>query len=580
MSELNHKRLLAELTAIHERYPTMRLLTREPPTLEGTIEIDGDARRVRLSLPPSYPGVPPTVREIDAHTGQEVSSQGRASRLSNHGICLFPHGSDPGAWHRERMAVEALGQFEQFIRQEGSGAELHRAMDAIHLPPSMIDQLLELGPGHIVARRAAVGGDLFADVVRFENSAELDYHALAPQWKNLLPAEVEIPWVILKTDRQWAELAGSREQLDSTLKEQLPEASYRRLHSVPSLLLVRKGPPGSAHAVEVACVHRPAKDVRMLLELDVIRAAPDERLFQRIDGALGSREDLARETVVLVGLGSLGSTVALALARAGVRKFVLIDRDVLTIENVCRHTGTLRDLGRPKVDVVGGAIASVNPDAEVRIINNWLAWDLPWLSAGPELERICAKRQPCTIISTCAQDTVDRQLNALAVDRGTPAVYAWALGAAEHGRIFRVLPGQTPCWQCVATAQDNDPTKFPRFIPPGHESEEPPPYLDPTLPGLGLDITQIATIVARYTLQTIALVRGFDLGLPDEPGHHLLWTNRGGWLFDRPQQLMVEHFPHDPSCAVCGSNRPSDALDAAGEEQLADLIRKLRREVP
>ncbi len=551
--------------------------TLEPPTLEGEIEIEGETRLVRLVLPPSYPGVPPLVREIDPESRQEVAPAGRANRLIGHGICLFPHGSDPQAWRQDRRAVEALHRFEEFIRRESNGPGIHRASDRVFISAAVLDLMLELGPGRVVMRRSQAGGDLFADAIEFDNRPELNYNALPDHWRQLLGATVEVPWVVLSTDEPWTKLAGSRELLDATLR-QLPEAHYRRVRAEVWLLLVRGSRSGAEPATEVACVHRPPQDVRMLLELDVIRATPGERLYQRLDGVLDQRNLLVGETVVMVGLGSLGGSIALALARAGVRKFVLIDPDRLAIENVCRHVGTVRDLGRAKVMIVKDAIMAINPDAEVRVFENWLAWDLPWLSAGPQLEQICAEEQ-CTIVSTCAEESAEQQLNVLSLRHGTPVVYAAALGAAEHGRIFRVVPERAPCWQCVVTAQNAHPDRYPRFALPGPGAETPAPYVDPSLPGLGIDIAQIASITARYTLQTIAQVRGFELGYPDEPGDHLLWTNRGGWLFDRPLQLIVERFPRDPECVVCGSGRPSGTLDADEQRELEALITKLSPEV-
>ena len=46
---------------------------------------------------------------------------------------------------------------------------------------------------------------------------------------------------------------------------------------------------------------------------------------------------LAPVRVGIVGLGSLGSKIAVSLARSGLRRFLLVDDDVLLPENICRH---------------------------------------------------------------------------------------------------------------------------------------------------------------------------------------------------------------------------------------------------
>lgn len=88
------------------------------------------------------------------------------------------------------------------------------------------------------------------------------------------------------------------------------------------------------------------------------------RLFSRNTGLLESGEMLEK-CAVLVGCGSVGSFVAMELARSGVGKFVLCDTDTLEIHNICRHQCGFSDLGRYKVDAVKDKILDINPNAEI-----------------------------------------------------------------------------------------------------------------------------------------------------------------------------------------------------------------------
>lgn len=87
-------------------------------------------------------------------------------------------------------------------------------------------------------------------------------------------------------------------------------------------------------------------------------------LFSRNTGLLESSIMLDKRAV-LVGCGSVGSFVAMELARSGVGKFVLCDTDTLEIHNICRHQCGYSDLGRYKVDAVKDKILNINPNAEV-----------------------------------------------------------------------------------------------------------------------------------------------------------------------------------------------------------------------
>ena len=88
------------------------------------------------------------------------------------------------------------------------------------------------------------------------------------------------------------------------------------------------------------------------------------RLFSRNTGLLESGAMLSKRAV-LVGCGSVGSLVAMELARSGVGNFVLCDTDTLEIHNICRHQCGFSDLGRYKVDAVKDKILDINPNAEV-----------------------------------------------------------------------------------------------------------------------------------------------------------------------------------------------------------------------
>lgn len=77
--------------------------------------------------------------------------------------------------------------------------------------------------------------------------------------------------------------------------------------------------------------------------------------FNRQVKAIGeSTQDRLQEiTVSIVGVGGTGSAVAAQLARMGVKKLRLVDRDFVDETNVPRVYGsTLTDIGKPKVEVL------------------------------------------------------------------------------------------------------------------------------------------------------------------------------------------------------------------------------------
>ena len=94
-----------------------------------------------------------------------------------------------------------------------------------------------------------------------------------------------------------------------------------------------------------------------VFRVSVIPAPPE---MARLDGV---HERLLSLKVGLVGCGSLGSKIAASLARAGVRRFLLVDHDILSPDNFVRHDLDWRDAGRHKADAVASRIQMVNPGA-------------------------------------------------------------------------------------------------------------------------------------------------------------------------------------------------------------------------
>jgi len=80
----------------------------------------------------------------------------------------------------------------------------------------------------------------------------------------------------------------------------------------------------------------------------------------------GSPSGMARiesSSVLVVGLGGVGSHTAHMLARAGVRYLRLVDFDQVTLSSLNRHAvATLKDVGLPKATVLCNYLREICPD--------------------------------------------------------------------------------------------------------------------------------------------------------------------------------------------------------------------------
>jgi len=93
-----------------------------------------------------------------------------------------------------------------------------------------------------------------------------------------------------------------------------------------------------------------------------------EDQFTRTRMLLGSGavDRLQSMSVLLFGIGGVGGFTCEALARAGVGKIHIVDKDVVDITNINRQIIATHDtVGRPKVEVMTERLLAINPDLQV-----------------------------------------------------------------------------------------------------------------------------------------------------------------------------------------------------------------------
>jgi tRNA A37 threonylcarbamoyladenosine dehydratase len=89
--------------------------------------------------------------------------------------------------------------------------------------------------------------------------------------------------------------------------------------------------------------------------------------FSRTELAIGPEglDALKKSTVAVLGIGGVGGIAAEALARAGVGRIVMIDKDVVDITNVNRQIHALTTtVGQPKAELMRDRIKLINPDCD------------------------------------------------------------------------------------------------------------------------------------------------------------------------------------------------------------------------
>ncbi len=157
-----------------------------------------------------------------------------------------------------------------------------------------------------------------------------------------------------------------------------------------------------------------------------------EEQFVRTAYLLGDEavERLKRSSVILFGVGGVGSFCAEALARAGIGKLCLVDPDAVSESNLNRQLVALRStIGRNKAEVMKERIADINPLAEVT------AMSLFYLPENADSVDLSAYDVVIDAVDTVsAKIELAVRANAL----GVPVVSAMGAGNKLHPEMFEI----------------------------------------------------------------------------------------------------------------------------------------------
>ncbi|GAB3244980.1 HesA/MoeB/ThiF family protein [Chitinimonas naiadis] len=167
-------------------------------------------------------------------------------------------------------------------------------------------------------------------------------------------------------------------------------------------------------------------------------------------GIEGQRK-LAAATVLIVGLGGLGSPAALYLASAGVGRLLLADADTVELTNLQRQIVHRQDsLGLSKVDSARRTLASINSLVVVEALAERLE--------GDALQAAVAQAD---VVLDCSDNFPTRHaVNRACVAAGKPLVSGAAVRFDGQFAVFDPREPDSPCYRCLF-AEDGDASDGP-----------------------------------------------------------------------------------------------------------------------
>lgn len=232
------------------------------------------------------------------------------------------------------------------------------------------------------------------------------------------------------------------------------------------------------------------------------------------DVDLDGQEKLLAARVLIIGLGGLGSPVALYLAAAGVGHLVLADFDAVDLTNLQRqivHTNSR--IGMNKAASAALSLRELNPEISVECIEQVL-----------DADNLAAQVQLADVVVDCTDNFATRfAINAACVAAKVPLVSGAAIRLEGQVAVFDARSETNPCYRCLYE-EDSD---------------------DLTCAANGVLAPLVGIIGSMQALETIKLICGFGTGLA---GRLLL-------LDARHLQWRELKLPKDSNCPVCAQRK-------------------------
>jgi adenylyltransferase/sulfurtransferase len=161
---------------------------------------------------------------------------------------------------------------------------------------------------------------------------------------------------------------------------------------------------------------------------------------------IAGQELLLEATVLIVGLGGLGSPIAMYLAAAGVGKLILNDHDQVDLSNLQRQiVHSQASIGASKVESAAARLKSLNPLTVLELIPDKL-------SAQTLAETVA---RSTIVVDATDNFQVRYQLNQACFEEGVPLVSGAAIRWEGQVAIFDPTDPDSPCYRCLYAEGDD-----------------------------------------------------------------------------------------------------------------------------
>ena len=563
----NPDRLAEELEAIEAIQAYSHWLNRTKETIKGLgfaivfdIDINGETLPFILEYPSLFPDTPPSVLPRDGrhYSGHQYGTGGE--------LCL-EYRSDN--WDPSVTGAMMIASTYRLLSGEQPSLDERAVVPDAHC--SSLGQQLRSAKGRYLT---TAGFRAFMSQMTVGTCAPgtaVDLTAPGKTWVAYVTAigplsspvwiESEIPQAAVEPDPAILVRVPSLENLAIT--------KYEHIESLISVSVGSDSlPKNNEDRVRVVVVVADAQSTQMFytfLHNDQWRVCP----YRTVDLELEPQRlsplhaDLESKKVGILGAGSLGSKIAVTLARSGVRSFLLVDDDILKPGNLVRHELDTRALGAHKVDGLEERVKAIAPKAEVTVRRVLLGSQESSATTSSVLEDLAS----CDLIIEVTADPQAFNLAASAArNANRPILWSEVFASGVGGFVGRVRPGiepppHTARRQYLAWCRNQGVL----WTGDDHDYDSANPKGSPLIAN-DADVTTIAGHASRMALDTLMLPQ--ESAFPHSA--YVIGLTQA-WIFGEPFDVRPIEFTREGSW-------PSEITQGHAEKVVERIISILNRD--
>ena len=249
-----------------------------------------------------------------------------------------------------------------------------------------------------------------------------------------------------------------------------------------------------------------------LADNDLLMRYSRQILLPQLD--VEGQDKLLNARVLVIGMGGLGTPVAMYLAGAGIGELIIADYDQVELSNLHRQVvHSTADIDRPKVESARDRMLAINPEIKVTPIT-------AALDAGSLKQWV----EQVTVVVDASDNFATRfAVNAACVQAKVPLVSGAAIRMEGQLSVYDSRDEESPCYRCL----------FSDEVAGEEETCSQTGVLGPVVGAIGsLQALEVIKLIAEIGEPLVGRLLLFD-GL------------QGEW-----QRVRLKR---DPDCPVCGN---------------------------